>query len=229
MMRGTAIVWIVAALTTPSHAWAAGQQDIQRIDAKTVQFNMYNFTDCVVRTEGNSPTFRKMMRMLPGDPQFVAAYLKTIGDECSSELSRLPASTVRLEANAATMRDMLFGALYRRDFRKSGPPRGIAALPPLSLSSEFDGDVATINDAYRVRRGFGDCVARHDPQAANDLIPAKPYSDQEGAAIDHLKPVLGACISDGQTVHLTRDGLREDVGEAMYKLAMAARDTPPAG
>lgn len=228
-MRGIGFVWIAMALMMPSQAWAAGQDGMRKLDAEAVQFNMYNFTDCVVHAEGNSAKFRALMRMLPGNSQFVSVVSKTVSDECSRELARLPSFTVRMRADIVTMRDLLFGALYRRDFKKSGPPPGVATVAPLSLSSEFDGDVAHINPDYRVRRAFGDCVARHDPQAVNDLIVAKPYSDQENAAINKLKPILGACIPDGQTVHLTRDGLREDLGEAMYKLAVAARDMPPAG
>jgi len=72
-------------------------------------------------------------------------------------------------------------------------------------------------------------VARQDPQDVNDLIVAKPYSDGDTAAIERLTPILGACIPKGQTVRLTRDGLREDLGEAMYKLAVAAKNAPPAG
>lgn len=228
-MRRMGFVGIAAALMMPGHAWAAAQQEMRPIDAKTAQFNMYNFTDCVVHAERYSTTFRKLMRMMPGDPQFTPTYVKAAGDECSEELSRLPGLTVRMSAENVTLRDMLFGALYRRDFKKSGPPQGIATVPPLSLSSEFDGDVAAIDPTYRVRRAFGDCVARHDPQAVNDLIIARPYTDEDDAAIKRLTPILGACIPKGQTVRLTRDGLREDVSEAMYKLALAARSAPPAG
>jgi len=130
MMRGIGFVGITAALLMPSQAGAAGQHGMRPIDAKTAQFNMYNFTDCVVRVEGDSPKFRAMMRILPGDPKFVSTYLKTVADTCGDELSRLPSSTVRLDANAATMRDLLFGALYRREFRKSGPPAGVATVAP---------------------------------------------------------------------------------------------------
>jgi hypothetical protein len=228
-MRGMGLVWIAAALLAPSHVRAAGQEGMRPLDAKTAQFNMYNFTDCVVHAERYSTAFRKLMRMMPGDPQFTAAYIKAAGDECSQELSRLPGLTVRMRTENETMRDLLFGALYRRDFRKSGPPQGIATVPPLSLSSEFDGDVAAIDPTYRVRRAFGDCVARHDPQAVNDLIVARPYTDEDDAAIKRLTPILGACIPKGQTVRLTRNALREDVSEAMYKLALAAKDAHPAG
>lgn len=228
-MRGIEFVGIAAALLIPGHAGAAGQREMRPIDAKTAQFNMYNFTDCVVRIEGNSAKFRTMMRIVPGDPHFVSTYLKTVADICGDELSRLPSATLRLQADPAAMRDLLFGALYRRDFKKGGPPPGIATIAPLALSSEFDGDVTKIDPAYRVRRAFGDCVARHDPQGVGELLVAKPYSDGDEAAIDRLKPILGACIPDGQTVRLTRDGLREDLSEAMYKLAVAAKDAPPAG
>jgi len=224
-----AIVWIAAALMAPGHAAAAGQDGMRRIDAKETLFNMYDFTDCVVRVEGDSATFRTMMRMMPGDPRFVPAYVKTVGDTCGDKLSRLPSTTVQLQADPAAIRSLLFGALYRRKFRKSGPPPGLATVAPLTLSSEFDGDVTTIDPDYRVRRAFGDCVARHDPQAVSDLILARPYTDGEGAVIERLTPILGACIPKGQTVRLTREGLREDLGEAIYKLAVAAREAPPAG
>jgi len=229
MTRGIGFVGIAAALLMPSHAGAAGQDGMRPIDPKTAQFNMYNFTDCVVRTEGDSAKFRAMMRIVPGDPQFVSSYIRTMANACGDQLSRLPSSAIQLKADPAAMRDLLFGALYRRDFRKSGPPAGIATVAPLTLSSEFDGDVTRIDPDYRVRRAFGDCVARHDPQDVNDLLVARPYSDGDNAAIGRLKPVLGACIPNGQTVRLTRDGLREDLGEAMYKLALAARNAPPAG
>lgn len=229
-MRRMGVVGIAAALLMPGHAWAAGQQDgIGRLDARTTQITMYDFTDCVVRLKRYSTSFDKMMRMMPGDPRFTAAYGKTAGDECSQELVRFPRLTVKMSAEFGTLRDLLFGALYRRDFKKSGPPPGLTTIAPLSLSSEFDGDIATLDPVYRVRRAFGDCVARHDPQAVSDLIVARPYSDEENAAIERLKPILGMCIPKGQTVKLTRNGLREDMSEAMYKLAVAAKSAPPAG
>ncbi|MGN6376643.1 MAG: hypothetical protein ACTHMG_13975 [Sphingomonas sp.] len=221
---------LLAVLLAANPAAARDRDDMTPLTSTETQRSMFDYSDCIVRNHGTEPAFEKMMRQLPDDgKRFVDDYVKVLGDQCTKYLSLLPRKTVQMQANPATMRDMLFAALYRRDFGKTGAPAGIATVPPLALSSEFDGNIKQLPQSYIVRRTFGDCVARHAPEAVNDLLLAKPYSRDEDEVIAALSPKLGACISKGQKISLTRDGLREDVAEAMYDLALAARAAPPAG
>ena len=96
-----------------------------------------------------------------------------------------------------SMRDALFPALYRSRFGKSGPPKGIADLPPLSLPTEFDDDVANLPTTYRVIRGFGDCVVRNSPLIAHALMVSKRYSETEGVALQDIQPALAKCVQEG--------------------------------
>ncbi len=127
-----------------------------------------------------------------------------------------------MKLQPSTFREALYPALYRRDFGRTGPPGGIAALVPLSLAPEFANDPIGLPEDYRPKRALGDCVSRQAPQAVHGMLLAKPYSAAEDAAAKSLEPALGACLPTGQTFEFSRSSLRALLGEAMYKLAVAA-------
>ena len=121
----------------------------------------------------------------------------------------------------------LFPALYRRNYRKTGPVPGIAAAPPLSLAAEFDGDVAALPNEYVAGCTLGNCVVRAAVGPAHDLMLSRPDSLEENAAVALIALSREGCLLNGQTVRLNRIALRAYLGEALYKPSEAAQLSKP--
>lgn len=180
------------------------------------------FTDCVTAQKSRQPAIQAFLRTIPDRPGFYEASMKAADLTCLNHAATRIQGKFEMRLQPGTFRDALFPSLYRREFGKTGPVTGLKALPPLRLSSEFDGDAAELPEDFIAGRLFGDCVAREDTADAHALLLAQPASAEESAAVDKLKPAFTACIKQGQTVSLTRSAVRATVGEAMLKLSRAA-------
>ncbi|WP_294333177.1 hypothetical protein [uncultured Sphingomonas sp.] len=180
------------------------------------------FTDCVTAQKARQPAIQAFLRTIPDRPGFYEASMKAADLTCLNRAAARMQSKIEMRLQPDSFRDALFPSLYRREFGKTGPVIGLKALPPLRLSSEFDGDAAELPGDFVAGRLFGDCVAREDTADAHALLLAQAASAEESAAIDRLKPAFTACIKQGQTVRLTRAAVRATVGEAMLKLSRAA-------
>lgn len=181
------------------------------------------FTDCVTAQKSRQPAIQAFLRTIPDRPGFYEASMKAADLTCLNRAAARMHSKIEMRLQPDSFRDALFPSLYRREFGKTGPVARLKALPPLHLSSEFDGDAAELPGEFIAGRLFGDCVAREDTADAHALLLAQPASAEESAAIDKLQPAFTACIKQGQTVSLTRSAVRATVGEAMLKLSRAAR------
>lgn len=180
------------------------------------------FTDCVTAQKSRQPAIQAFVRTLPGRPAYYEASMKAADLTCLNRAAARMHSKIEMRLQPDTFRGALFPSLYRREFGKTGPVAGLKALPPLRLSSEFDGDTAELPPEFIAGRLFGDCVARENTADAHALLVAPPTSAAETEAIDRLKPAFTACIKHGQTVSLTRAAVRATLGEAMVKLSNAA-------
>ena len=69
---------------------------------------------------------------------------------------------------------------------------------------------------------FGECVVRNDAGLSHRLLMAIPDSDEEGAAIASLQPVLGQCLTAGQTLKFNKTMLRGTIAANYYRLAHAS-------
>lgn len=181
------------------------------------------YADCLVADPSKAVAIDRFLRAFPQDGTDIEGVKAATNVECMRNAVRRYRTDVTMTVKNESFRDMLYPALYRRDFGRSGPPAGIAALEPLSLVSEFDRDIATLPADYRPRRALGDCVARQAPQDTHALLTAIPHSKAEDAAIAALSLPLAKCLPKGETFRLNRATLRAVIGEAMYKLALAAR------
>ncbi|MFN4095202.1 MAG: hypothetical protein ACK4GG_00340 [Sphingomonas sp.] len=207
--------------------FGARQQDMQKASSRTAAIELANYADCVVADRSGAEAVERFLREYPQDRTESASGKTATNPDCMNESARRYPSTVMLHLSWGSFRAALYPALYRRDFGRSGPPAGIAALEPLSLAPEFDRDPATLPSAYRPRRALGDCVARQAPQDTHALLTAVPHGKAEDAAIAALGLPLAKCLPKGETFRLNRATLRAVVGEAMYKLALAARARTP--
>ncbi|WP_294255054.1 hypothetical protein [uncultured Sphingomonas sp.] len=180
------------------------------------------FTDCVAAQKSRQSAIQTFLRAIPRQPSFDAAAMKAADLSCLNKAAARTHSRIEMRLQPETFRAALYPSLYRREFGNSGPVAGLSALPPLRLSDEFDGDVASLPADFVAARLFGDCVARDNPGGAHTLLIAQPTGAEESAAIEKLKPAFTACIKQGQTVSLTRSAIRASVGEAMVKLSRAA-------
>ena len=207
-------------------AFLAAPVFAQAIPTHEAQAELAGYADCVVSRKSFRKPVAAFLRAVPGSPAYYPMALKAADMTClSAAAERRHAAKLEMRVQPDTFRGALYPALYRRDFGKLGPPARLADLEPLSLATEFDGASASLPAEYKPERAFGDCVARKAPQEVHALLMSEPYSAGENAAVEKLKPLLGYCLLNGQTVKLGRVALKAFTGEAMYKLALAASGT----
>lgn len=219
-MRQSYIVTIVVAVLA-SRAPAVSAQEVP---ANEAQIELAGYADCVVTKRTFAKPVQAFLRTIPDSAEFFPASMKAADMTClNSAAVRRRAAKLEMKLQPATFREALYPALYRREFGKQGAPVGIESLKPLSLATEFDGDVSALPSTYRPVRALGDCVARKAPSQSHAMLLATPFSSEESTAVEGLKPALELCLSIGQTIRFTRPLLRAYLGEAMYKLAKKAR------
>ena len=107
------------------------------------------------------------------------------------------------------MSDLLFAGslaeqLYLRDYRSADPAALVAA--------------ASFEERSRSER-LANCVVRHSPSAARAVLDTPVTSDQEGIALDRLRPAIGACLQGAEEVRLNRPGLRSLVALSLFHAA----------
>lgn len=207
---------------------ASAQQDMTPLPNNQAEVELSYYADCVVRKAANRANVAAFLRVAPDSEGFFPAAMKAADMRCLDDAAmKRRTSKLEMRLQPATFRQALFPALYRAQFGKAAPP-ALSSLPALTYTSEFENGGAGLPEAYRGSRALGDCVARATPQGAHALLTSRPYSKQEDAAVETIKPALAQCLSQGQTVRFSRSSLRAYVGEATYRLAVAAQSSPPA-
>jgi hypothetical protein len=178
---------------------------------------MADFSKCVVENRRLRPKAEAFLRLIPETPAFRDAGVRIATPDC------MPRSFLRtqLRFNAKLFRQTLYSALYQHDFGRSPPP-DVKLIPTLLMSSEFDGDVASVPPTVSFERLVGDCVARADSADVHRLLATKISSDAEKAALEQVVPQLANCVPAGQRTAFSRSVLRGMLAEALYKLRKAA-------
>ncbi|HEX8302287.1 hypothetical protein [Sphingomonas sp.] len=95
-------------------------------------------------------------------------------------------------------------------------PGSVAASPWYASAISGRSVGVDYSAAEVARQQYGTCIAAAAPSASAQLVMAAPGSAEERAAIGALKPVLGGCIVQGQTVKLTASNLRLMLAEPLY-------------
>lgn len=118
----------------------------------------------------------------------------------------------------------LYDALYARDFAFSGP----TAFPATVVTRYADRYRAPYSkDARRAiaLEGFGECVARAEPEQARKLVLAAPGSAAEQQQFTALAPRFQGCVVNGATVEMSKAIVRGAVAEGLYRLSVAATNS----
>jgi hypothetical protein len=226
-MRSISTVTVVAvamiSVTTTVHAQDEGRE-ASRLESEQL---LAEFADCVVSKRSYRTAVAAFERAVPGTPEGAAAAHKAADLSCLNNAAQRKRSRITMRLQPQTFRDALYPALYRQRFPQAPTPAALAALPPLELAPEFDGDIAALPEGYAARRSLGDCVARRDPASAHAMVVAGVGKPAEAAAVTALKPAIAACLPAGTTLRLNLAALRAYTGESLYKLAVAATPAPP--
>lgn len=199
-----------------------GTASAQTLPTRDAEIALAGYSDCVVARKAYRAQVATFLRTVPGSADFYGKGLKAADLSCLNAAAARQRSKLVMRIQPEAYREALYPALHRRDFGKRGPPAGLAAVPPLQLTGEFAGDLATLPASYRPGRALGDCVSRQSPQSVHALLSATPYSKKEDHAVRALQPVLEQCLPEGKAFQFSRATLRAYMGEAMYKLSEAA-------
>ncbi len=181
------------------------------------------YVDCIVEHKTTRTVAAKFLKQVINSKPYFALAAEAAPSSCMSVDKT--GSELYMMVPTNIFRDALYPAFYRFQFRNMPVQTSIKDLAPLSLSSEFDGPLTALPATYRPQRALGDCISRSSPLAAHLLLTSLPWSPQDAAAIDQLKPAIASCLVQGKTISLTRSALRAYIGEAMFKLVSASPKT----
>lgn len=118
-----------------------------------------------------------------------------------------------LRFDDSLLRGALFAELYRRDY---------ADHEPKLSDGPFD-FASTLADDNQARVGllmFADCVARQDLKNARLFMLSRGGSTDEKNSFAALRPIIGPCVPQGQTVTLTKTAIGSALAEAIYQQSL---------
>jgi hypothetical protein len=148
--------------------------------------------------------------------------LRTYGfSNCLERVANTNGTGVQLRFSAGGLRQWLLQEAYfdRYEDAPSWVQPGIVIGPrdyPLS------GD----NAGVAVPMDLADCVVAADPYTSDFLFRTAAGSEQEGRALEALRPALGGCLPQGQRVELSPVLFRIWIGEALWHAATHSRPAP---
>jgi hypothetical protein len=213
-------------------------------DDRKIRMVQVKFGECVIKKHGEvaqhfvlTPDMEKAQWRKDVGRIADGFCLLAASDEFGSEM-KFPADT---------MRYALADALVRREF-STGPLPSIKDAAPL-VQPQLDeaeyrpewgekvkpAKLKELADARTQRLGviylahFGECVARADPVGTHALLMTRPDTTEESAAFRALNPMLGQCLTAGQSLTFSKPTLRGTLAMNYYRLAHAPRATAPAG
>lgn len=166
--------------------------------------------------------------------------LQMVGDgECLASAS--DANGVEMKFPLDTMRYALADALVRNEFSHNAPA-SLKEAGPIS-QPDFDETKYQPKPGKKVKQKeldalaksrtkrlalvylaqYGECVVRADPDQSRTLLLAAPDSAEEAAAFSALKPSLGSCLVEGQSLKFNKATLRGTIAMNFYRLAHSPR------
>lgn len=114
------------------------------------------------------------------------------------------------------LRGALFTELYRR--RHKAVARGQTwTLPVVPFNDHLAIDADDPSPVTTAVLAFAACIVAKDPIHAKAIMLASTTSSAQDAAITALKPSLGPCLPEGQTITLSKSILEGAIGEIMYR------------
>jgi hypothetical protein len=172
------------------------------------------FATCIV--ERQSGRAAKLANMRVDTPEYLKQLngLSDFYDDCIS--------SGRFEYGYSLLRGAIFQALYKREFKLSGPltfnpalESGYATLYTEPYSPEVQSSIAQVR--------FGECVSRADAANVRGFISAPPGSALETSSVQALAPKLGPCVAQGNQIKFNKTVLKGMLAEGLYRLSMASK------
>ena len=208
-------------------------------DSKETRAVQLRYGECVVKKRQSAArNFVLTPDLEKGD---LRRHIQMVGDpEC---LVAAAENGVEMKFPLDTMRYALADALVRKEFSLVAPP---------SLKNAGAIDQPDFDDAkYQPKPGkqakkkeldelaekrikrlaliylaqYGECVVRAAPDQSRTLLLATPDTPEESAAFAALKPELGGCVVEGQSLKFNKATLRGTIAMNFYRLTYAARQS----
>lgn len=205
-------LFAIALVASPQTRGLSEDAEKVVMSSKEAQRTMQRYSDCIVKRSALDDEVEAFLRQPADSPASHGAAMKLVVPAC---MPRAVGQT-EMRMQGPLFRGAIYEAMYRDRFAKRAPD--FAAVPPLELAKEFDGEPAAQDTYFRV---FGDCVARQASDVSHRLLLSSAGSAQESAALAAAQPTLGICLPKDQTLKFSRPVLRGIVAEAMVKLSAA--------
>lgn len=176
---------------------------------------MYRFAECVV-SASRKRVETYLRDNFPGSPAAHKSAASLSTDDCLSD--------GRMRLNESLFRGGAYEVLYRRKFLIRGP-MDFSATQPLDYGAGL-GPEWTVQEKRAVAmRHLADCTVRAAPPQARTLILSAVGGKAETEAFTQLAPKMSACLFEGSQLNFSKAMFRGAVGEALYRLSMAAETT----
>ena len=125
--------------------------------------------------------------------------------------------------NDASLRSLLAEEAYLAKFKSA------AALPEGAVENS-DRHYVAIGEAKAKAEGLGaysDCLTFRDTAGADAVMRTMPGSPEERQAARALAPVLGACLTQGQTISLTPTNIRAILADGLWNRYVRVPSSAP--
>lgn len=184
----------------------------QRIRSDDKRKILYDYAACTV--EESRKHVEQFLGTAPGSAEAEKLLLRAAPHSCLLNGS--------MTLSSSAYRAAAYNVLYDLDFAQSGP-LDFSAVAPIDYAQRGGGMTAEDVATQSVLRKLADCAVRHEPFAARQLVLAYPGSADETSAFGTFTPHLSACMTNDVTVTFSKFTLKGYVGEALYRLSIAAR------
>jgi hypothetical protein len=227
----------VLALAGPTFVQPARAAQDSELSTKETRKLMHAYARCVVERQArrasealvqnvdNGTILRKYPQLIVGDC-LVKQTRQNSMMSFSGDLYRYALADALVSRELAGFENSTFESVPRLDHRDPGEaPKPIGPNGKKISTRKYE---AALKD-YRESSGvayisrFGECVVRAAPSEAGALLKAVPDSPEEAIRFGALRPALGRCLPEGETLRFGKTALRGTIAINYYRLAQAAR------
>jgi hypothetical protein len=226
----------LAAVASPSSTRAAQDSDLSTRETRSL---MHAYAKCVVGREprrasealvrniNNRSILREYPQLIIGNC-LVKQTKQSATMSFSGDLYRYALADALVGRELAALPPPDFSAVPRLAQRAAGePPKPIGPngrkLSAKKYQAALDDHKEDAAIAYIAR--YGECVVRSASAEARALLLTVPDSAEESARFGALRPALGTCLPENETLRFGRTTLRGTIAVNYYRLAHAARLT----
>lgn len=239
MRRGACLAALSLALAAPAVAAPGLSEDWSDADYSTKETRAltHAYARCVVKRQPAKAS--EAIARNVDNATILRDYPMLIRDEC---LSRQVHQKTRMRFGGDLYRYALADALVNRELAAQPAP-GLEAVPRLDHRDpgeppqpidpkgrkldkrKLEAALASYrrDTAFAYLSRYGECVVRVDAAGAKALLATGPDSAEEASGFAALRPALGRCLPEGETLRSGKAALRGSIAINYYRLAHAAR------